>query len=182
MQRDLVEDAQHGDHEAFEALAVAVSTRLYRVATLILRDRFLAEDAVQEALVHAWRRLPTLRDPERFDAWMYRLVVNACADIGRARQRASAGIRVIRPVSTVDDASGWTADRDRLERGFRRLGPEQRAALVLHSYLDLPAHEIAEILGVPVGTVKSRIHTATQLMRAALEADDRPVAASGGGW
>jgi RNA polymerase sigma-70 factor (ECF subfamily) len=180
MQRDLVVAAQDGDHDAFEALAIMVSPRLYSIARLILRDAYLAEDAVQEALVHAWRRLPSLRDVERFDAWSYRLVVNACADLGRARRRIGAEIRAIQPPAPIDDASGWVADRDQLDRAFRRLRPEQRAALVLHHYLGLPAVEIADALGVPVGTVKSRIHYATQVMRASLEADERLAAAGGG--
>jgi RNA polymerase sigma-70 factor (ECF subfamily) len=180
MRRDLVDAARNGDHEAFEALAIGVSTRLYSVAHLVLRDAYLAEDAVQEALVNAWQRLPSLRDPDRFDAWMYRLVVNACADLGRGRRRIGAEIRAIVPALPVSDASGWVADRDQLDRAFRRLRPEQRAALVLHHYLGLPVNEIADVLGVPVGTVKSRIHYGTQVMRAALEADDRPAAASGG--
>ena len=180
MQRDLVVAARDGDHDAFEALAILVSPRLYSIARLILRDAYLAEDAVQEALVSAWRRLPSLRDPERFDAWTYRLLVNACADLGRARRRIGAEIKAIRPATAIGDASAWVADRDQLDRAFRRLRPEQREVLVLHHYLGMPAVEVADTLGVPVGTVKSRIHYATQVMRAALEADDRPAAAGGG--
>ena len=181
MQRELVEAAQRGDHEAFEALAIAVSARLYAIARLILRDTHLAEDAVQEALVHAWRRLPTLRDPDRFDAWVYRLIVNACADAGRDRRRLSAEVRLIRPGATAQDASRGLADRDQLERGFRHLNPDHRAVVVLHYYVGLPAHEIAEMLGVPVGTAKSRIHYATEILRAALEAEERAPAAAGSG-
>jgi RNA polymerase sigma-70 factor (ECF subfamily) len=172
-QRELIDAARRGDHEAFEALAIAVSGRLYAVARLMLHDAHLAEDAVQEALVHIWRHLPTLRDADRFDAWAYRLVVNACADAGRQRRRLTAEVRLIERTVSGADATAETADRDQLERGFRRLRPEQRAALVLHYYVGLPAREIADVFGVPVGTAKSRIHYATEVMRAALESDSR---------
>jgi RNA polymerase sigma-70 factor (ECF subfamily) len=180
VQRELIEAARRGDHEAFEALASTVSGRLYAIARLIMRDTHLAEDAVQEALVHMWTRLPTLRDPDRFDAWAYRLIVNACADAGRQRRRYSAEVRFIAPHQITPDATSETADRDQLERGFRRLTPELRIALVLHYYVGLPAREVAEIVGIPVGTAKSRIHYAMAVMRAALEADDRaPIGAVG---
>jgi len=179
--RAIVEAAQRGDHDAFEALAIAAGDRLFAIARLILRDVHAAEDAVQEALVHAWRDLPRLRDPERFDAWLHRLLVNACADQGRHRRRWSAEIHVVHAEPVADDAIGSMADRDQLERGFRRLKPEQRAAVVLHFYLGLTAPEIAETLGIPVGTAKSRLHYATEMLRAALDADARlPVAATNG--
>ena len=181
MDRAIVEAAQRGDHDAFEALAIAAGDRLFAIARLILRDVHAAEDAVQEALVHAWRDLPRLRDPERFDAWLHRLLVNACADQGRHRRRWSAEIHVVHAEPVADDAIGSMADRDQLERGFRRLKPEQRAAVVLHFYLGLTAPEIAETLGIPVGTAKSRLHYATEMLRAALDADARlPVAATNG--
>jgi RNA polymerase sigma-70 factor (ECF subfamily) len=179
--RALVEAAQRGDHDAFEALAINAADRLFAVARLILRDIPSAEDAVQEALVHAWRDLPRLRDPERFDAWLHRLLVNACADQGRLRRRWSAEIAIVHAVPTVDDGVGSMADRDQLERGFRRLKPEQRAAVVLHYYLGLTAPEVAETLGIPVGTAKSRLHYATETLRAALEADARGSAAATNG-
>jgi len=179
--RGLVEAARGGDHEAFEALAIGISGRLYGVARLILRDTHLAEDAVQEALVHAWRDLPRLRDPERFDAWLRRLLVNACADQGRHRRRWSAEIQIVRAEPAMNDATGSMADRDQLERGFRRLKPEQRAAVVLHFYLGLSLAEVAESLGIPEGTAKSRLHYATETLRAALDADARtPAAATNG--
>ena len=173
MQRDLVEAARAGDHEAFEALAIAAADRLYSIARLVLRDADRAEDAVQEALVRAWRQLPTIRDPERFDAWLYRLLVNACADVGRTSRRWSAEVRVLRAEPTSTDAATSLADRDQLERGFRRLKPDQRAVVVLHHYLGLTIPEIAEIVGIPPGTAKSRLHYAMEVLRAALEADDR---------
>jgi RNA polymerase sigma-70 factor (ECF subfamily) len=180
VQQQLVEAARRGDHEAFEALAIAAGDRLYAIARLILRDAHQAEDAVQNTLVHAWRSLPSLRDSERFDAWLRRLLVNACADLGRHQRRWSAEVRILRDEPSAADASGSLADRDQLERGFRRLKPEQRAVVVLHYYVGLPVSEIADTLGIPAGTVKSRLHYATEVLRAALEADARPVAVSNG--
>jgi RNA polymerase sigma-70 factor (ECF subfamily) len=180
VQRDVVEAARRGDHEAFEALAIAAGDRLFATACLILRDRQRAEDAVQEALVHAWRDLPGLRDTDRFDAWLYRLVVNACADQGRNQRRWSNEVRMIRSEPTTEDGATSLADRDQLERGFRRLKPEQRAIVVLHFYLGLPVPEVADTLGIPVGTAKSRLHYATATLRAALEADARGTSAPNG--
>ena len=171
MQRDLVEAARRGDHEAFEVLAIAAADRLYAIARLVLRDTHQAEDAVQDALTRAWRQLPRLRDPERWDAWLYRLIVNACADEGRRRRRWSAEVRMIRSEPITLDSAASLADRDQIERGFRRLKPSQRAAVVLRFYLGLSVPEVAEALGVPIGTAKSRIYYATEAMRAALEAD-----------
>src|SRR5262245_34231462 len=151
MRRDLVEAARRGDHEAFEVLAASAGDRLFAVARLILRSSDLAEDAVQEALVRAWQGLPALRDPDRFDAWLHRLVVNACADQGRQLRRWSQEVRSL-PVdpSTVDDTDA-VAVREQLDRAFGRLKPEQRAVLVLHHYSGFPAAEIARMLGIPEG-------------------------------
>jgi RNA polymerase sigma-70 factor (ECF subfamily) len=180
VQRNVVEAAQGGDHEAFEALAVAAADRLYAIAYLILRDHQRAEDAVQETLVTVWRELPRLRDPSRFDAWIRRLVVNACADQGRHQRRWSAEVRMIRSEPAAADDASALADRDQLERGFRRLKHDQRTVVVLYFYIGLPVPEIAETLGIPAGTVKSRLHYATAILRAALEADARGPVASGG--
>lgn len=174
MTRALVEAAQRGDHGAFEALASARVDRLYSVARLILRDVHLAEDAVQETLIKAWRQLPRLRDVDRFDAWMHRLLIHSCADQGRSRRRISTEVDLALVDPVGGDVTGTTADRDQLDRGFRRLGPEQRIAVVLRHYAGFSPDEIAEILGIPVGTAKSRIHYATEALRAALEADSRP--------
>ena len=173
MRRDLVEQAARGDHEAFEVLATSAGDRLFAVARLILRSSDLAEDAVQEALVRAWQQLPSLHDPERFDAWLYRLVVNACADQGRQLRRWSNQVRPLQTDRSIGDDTGSVADRDQLERAFARLKPEQRAVVVLHHYSGFSAAEIARILGVPEGTARSRLHYATEAMRAALEADAR---------
>lgn len=173
MRLDLVEAAARGDHEAFEVLATSAGDRLYAVARLVLRDTTLAEDAVQEALVRAWQQLPSLRDPDKFDAWLYRLVVNACADQGRQLKRWSTQVRALPLDASVGDDTGTVADREQLERGFSRLKPEQRAVVVLHYYSGFSATEMARILGIPEGTARSRLHYATEAMRAALQADAR---------
>jgi len=180
LQRDLVEAAQHGDHEAFEVLASAAVDRLYAVARLVLRDAHQAEDAVQDALVSAWQSLPELRDPERWEAWLHRLIVNACADQGRRRKRQSMEVRMVRFEPAIADPAVSVDDQDQLDRGFRRLKDDQRTAVVLHLYLGLSVPEVADALGVPVGTAKSRIHYAVEALRAALEADARtPIATTG---
>jgi RNA polymerase sigma-70 factor (ECF subfamily) len=173
MRRDLVEAARRGDHGAFEVLATSAGDRLYAVARLILSSADLAEDAVQEALVRAWRQLPSLRDPDRFDAWLHRLVVNACADQGRQLRRWSKEVRPLPVEPSIADDTGAVADREQLERGFARLRPEQRAVVVLHHYSGFSAAEIARMLGIPEGTARSRLHYATEAMRAALQADAR---------
>jgi RNA polymerase sigma-70 factor (ECF subfamily) len=181
VQRALVEAAKRGDHEAFEALALAAGDRLFAIACLILRDRERAEDAVQETLVKAWRELPRLRDVERFDAWFRRLLVNECADQGRYQRRwATTQVSIIQLEPVGPDGTGNLADRDQIERGFRRLKSEHRTVVVLHFYAGLPVPEIAETLGIPAGTVKSRLHYAIAALRAALEADARaPLATKG---
>jgi RNA polymerase sigma-70 factor (ECF subfamily) len=175
MQRDLVVRAQKGDHEAFTALVAASVQRLYDVARLILRRDDLAEDAVQEAFVKAWVAIRGLRDPDRFEAWIHRLLVHACYRAARREgSRRSVEVREL-PLDgpRTPDTQQSLAMRDQLERGFRRLSADQRAVLVAHYYLDLSDGEAAEILDVPIGTLKSRLNRATTALRAALEADDR---------
>src|SRR4051795_13437760 len=181
MRRDLVEAASRGDHEAFEVLATSAGDRLFAVARLILRQADVAEDAVQEALVRAWEQLPSLRDPDRFDAWLYRLVVNACADQGRQLRRWTTGIKPLPVNPATDDDTSSVADRDALERAFARLKPEQRAVVVLHHHNGFSAAEIARMLGIPEGTARSRLHYATEAMRAALEAGTRQPAVAQNG-
>jgi RNA polymerase sigma-70 factor (ECF subfamily) len=172
VERQLVELAQKGDRDAFDRLAQRVSDRLYAVAYRILRNGPSAEDATQQALVAIWRQLPGLRDPDRFDAWAYRLLVHASyAEHRRRRREAPSGSLTD---GAIDDPYLAVHDRDQLERGFVRLSAEQRAVLVLQHYLDLSHDEMAELLGVPVGTVRSRLHGARGAMRAALDADARP--------
>ena len=175
MQRDLVLRARAGDHDAFTALINGAIDRLYSVARLIVRDNDRARDAVQDALLRAWTGLPGLRDPDRFDAWLHRLLVHAC--YRAARQERSRRIVEIQMDVNVDVASrdtpGGLALRDQLERGFLRLSPDQRAVLVLRYYLDLTDTAAAEALSIPVGTLKSRLNRATRALRAALQANER---------
>jgi RNA polymerase sigma-70 factor (ECF subfamily) len=174
MDRDLVERAMAGDREAFTELTRQSIGKLYAVARLILRDGQRAEDATQEALVAAWRQLSALRDPDRFEAWLRRLLVRACYREAGREQRQRRIVAVIPPFSSAGPDPGLLiADRDELERGFAGLRPEQRALLVLHYYLGLPVQETSEILGIPVGTVKSRLSRTNQQLRATLEAEAR---------
>jgi RNA polymerase sigma-70 factor, ECF subfamily len=182
VQRDLVVRASRGEHEAFDALARLVSGRLFAVAFRILRDHYLAEDAVQQALITIWNELPRLRDPERFDAWTYRLIVRSSVAEARRERRGGASVQLLpddSDVSPAPDQYRAVADRDQLERGFRRLTPEQRAIIVLQHYAGQSLAEIADVLGIPVGTAGSRLHYATRALRAAIEADGRNVAAEG---
>ena len=181
MDRVMVQRAQHGDHEAFDRLVTAAFPRLWAVAKRVVGDHHTAEDAVQDCLLRAWRDLRALRDPDRFEAWLYRLLVNACRDAGRSSRRRKV---------EIDGATLETADhrnvidevvlQDQLSRGFARLSVEQRAALVLHHYHGLTALEIADLLGVPEGTITSRLHYAIRAMRSALEADMRLRPTAGG--
>jgi RNA polymerase sigma-70 factor (ECF subfamily) len=173
VQAELVARARGGDREAFAVLAGGAVDRLHAVARLILRDADLAQDAAQEALVRAWRDLPTLRDASRFDAWLYRVVVRACADVGRDRRRWRAEVVVLPREPAEEDRGGQVADRDLLERGLRRLTDGQRTILVMSFYVGLTPTELADVLEIPVGTAKSRLHYAIAALRAALDADGR---------
>lgn len=175
METGLVERAQRGDQEAFGLLAVPLGDHLFAVAARILRDSDLAADATQQALVSIWRDLPRLRELERFEAWSYRILVRACYAERRRERRWSPSLRIL-PAADSDGIDGTRVvlDRDQMERAARRLSIEHRAVVVLRFYLDLPHAEIAEMLGVPVGTVRSRLRYALLGLRAALEADARP--------
>ncbi len=175
MDIDLVIRAQHGDKEAYGLLATEIADRFLAVARRILRDIDLAEDATQQALLAIWQDLPQLRDPARFEAWSYRLLVRACYAEGRKQRRWAPNLRLL-PVEdpVADDDLSSVVDRDELERGFRRLSLDHRTVVVLHHYLDLPLEQVAEILGIPTGTAHSRLHHAMRALRAALEADSRP--------
>lgn len=181
MDRALVERAQGGDIDAYEALVRASTRRLYLTAYRIVRDADAAEDATQQALVAAWRELPSLRDPDRFEAWTYRLVVRACLTERRRHRRTR--VREIAvgdmAIPASDDAVGATDLRDQLDRALGALPDDQRAVVVLHHYVGLPLVEIAEILGAPAGTVRSRLHHAKRSMRAAIEAAERTTVIGG---
>ena len=174
MGRDLVQLAIGGDREAYSELVRQSVDRSYALAVLVLRDPDRARDAVQEAYVSAWRGLSSLRDPDRFEPWLRRLVVRACyQEVRRERRHRHVRVAEIDLGGIVPDPASGFIDREQLERAFRRLPPDQRAVLVLRHYLDLSMEEIADAIGVPTGTAKSRLHRATSAMRGILEADDR---------
>ena len=178
--RDLVVRAQQGDREAFAGLVNLTSDRMYAIAVRVLRDSDLAEDALQSALLTAWRQLPNLRDPDRYEAWVRKVLVHACYAEARRRRAWSANVRVLPvdgPVGPDEIVS--VDDRDTLDRAFRRLSVEQRAVFVLHHHQGLPLVEIAETLGIPAGTARSRLHHATRVLRGAIDADERTVAPQG---
>ena len=175
MDTDLVIRAQHGDRDAFAVLAAARADRFLATSRRILRDLDLAEDATQQALLSIWRDLPQLRDPARFDAWSYRLLARACyAEAGKSR-RWAPNLRLLpadEPMAA--DSLRTVVDRDQIERGFQRLSLDHRAVVVLHHYLDLSLEQVADALGIPLGTATSRLHYAMRGLRAALDADARP--------
>jgi RNA polymerase sigma-70 factor (ECF subfamily) len=175
MQRELVLRARAGDHDAFSELAAGSIERLLALARLIVRDHDRAQDAVQDALVNAWLDIRGLRDPDRFDAWLHRLLVRSCYRTSRRdRRRGSFELPLLRVERDHSpDSQQALVIRDQIDRGFRRLPVDQRAVLVLHHYLSLSDREAADILDIPIGTVKSRLNRATAALRAALEADDR---------
>ena len=174
MTRRLVERAQRGDRDAYEQLARDAARRLFLVASRLLRDRDAAEDAVQQTLVAVWRDIGTLRDPERFEAWTYRIVVRYCRQ--EARRHHRMGITVVDLSDTMAAAPDGLADvalHDQLGRAFDRLSLDHRTVIVLHHLVGLPLGEIAEILDIPYGTVGSRLHHAMRAMRTAIESAER---------
>lgn len=174
MQRELVVRAKGGDHEAFTRLIDGSVDRLYAVANLILRDADRAQDAVQEAMVSAWRDLRSLRDPDAWDAWLYRLTVWACyRHVRRDRRRSLVELRAMADGGSevAGDVALPVVERDQLERQLGRLPVEQRAVIVTHFYLGCPISEVAEILGIPAGTVKSRLNRGLHALRDGLNAD-----------
>ena len=171
MDRSVVEQAQRGDRDAFALLVGQVSDSLYAVAFRILRETGAAEDALQNALVSTWQQLPRLRDAGMFEAWSRRILVHACYDEYRRRRQFASTVRVIDFHSgPTSDGSRVLADRDELEQAFRQLPVDHRAVFVLHHYLGLPLVEIAEMLGIPAGTARSRLHNATRTLRSLMAA------------
>jgi len=175
MERKLVERAMHGDEAAFDALIGRVGDQLHSVARRILRDPYLAEDALQQTLITVWNELPRLRDPDRFEAWLYRLTTNACLDLLRRRKRRSMEVE-LEPMHDppTADIAGPIADRELLDRALRRLDPEWRVGVVLHYFVGLSVPEVSAITGVPLGTVKSRLHRAVAQLRDHVVADLAP--------
>jgi RNA polymerase sigma-70 factor (ECF subfamily) len=175
--RQLIVRAKEGDERAFADLTSEIGARLDRAAYGILRDRDLAEDAMQAALVQIWRKLPTLRDPDRFDAWSYKLLVHACyAEAKRNPQwLPDSEVPTVHEPKAADDLAA-VLDRDELERVFARLSIDQRVVIVLHFHLDMTFEQIAKTLSIPKGTVASRLRRAMRVMRTALRADDHAVA------
>jgi RNA polymerase sigma-70 factor (ECF subfamily) len=180
MERRLVERAMHGDEAAFDALIERVGDHLHSVARRILRDPYLAEDATQRALLDAWQNLPRLRDPDRFEAWAHRLIVNACHAEARRERRHRGNLRLLGSDDPVVlDSASHIATQHQLDDAFRKLGIEHRTVVVLIHYVGLSAAEAAEAMGTPVGTVRSRLHYALKYLRAAVEADARLEATAG---
>ena len=173
MRLDLVERAQKGDREAFDIVMLECIDRLYAIARLTAQDADIAEDAVQEALLRCWRDLPTLREVRHFETWLHRLLLNSVTEEFRKRRRLRATVTLLRLEPSTADSSAALADRDELQRAFRVLSIEHRVVLVLHHYLGMSTEEMASTVGVPAGTVKSRLHYALEAMRAALESADR---------
>jgi RNA polymerase sigma-70 factor (ECF subfamily) len=178
--RDVVERAQNGDRVAFAQLVQLTSDRMYALAARILRDAELAEDALQGALITVWQQLPGLRDPDRFEAWARRVLVHACYAEARRQRAWAMNVRVL-PTDGLAAPNAYLTvdDRDALDRAFRRLTIEQRAVFVLHHHQGLQLTEVADTLGIPAGTARSRLHYATRVLRAAIDADAAPVAPEG---
>jgi RNA polymerase sigma-70 factor (ECF subfamily) len=183
-QDGLVERARRGDRQAFAELIRASGARLDATARLILRDPELAQDAVQETLIRAWRSLPGLRDPGSFDHWLHSLVARSCIDLIRKRRRRVIEVE-LSPIhdQPMHDGVAIIADRDQLDRVLARLEPEARAVVVLHFYLDLPLPRVADLLGIPIGTAKSRLHRSLGVMRSVMAIEEvasaRPTAVGG---
>lgn len=179
MHQALVDQAKRGDREAFDALARVVGDRCMAIAFRILRDADRADDAVQASLITAWRELRSLRDSDRFEPWLHRILTRECYAEARRHRRWSAEVRILPTPDRRELGEISAVDiRDELDRAFRRLTLEQRAVLVFRHYVDLPLAEVAQHLGIPIGTAKSRLHHATNALRASLEADARTTAAS----
>jgi RNA polymerase sigma-70 factor (ECF subfamily) len=164
-----VELAGNGTDDAFAALTSRHVDCAYRLAWAILGDDVDADDATQDAFALAWRSRRSLRDPDRFDAWFGRILVNVCREALRRRAR-----RKVRSLTELDDppvadAAAHISSRDALVRALDGLDPDHRVVVVLRYWADLTIDEIAERLDVRPGTVKSRLHYALRSMRPRLE-------------
>lgn len=171
MTRELVRQAIDGDREAFSELMRASASKQYAVASLILRDRSRAQDVVQDAFVAAWKGIAGLRDPEAWDAWLHRLTVRHCfQSVRREKKRRTVELHIVldREPASPHDSVADIVQRDLLERELDRLPMEQRAVIVLRFFADLPLDAVADILGIPIGTAKSRQHRGLEAMRTSL--------------
>ena len=178
-QHDLVARAKRGDHDAFATLAGAAVARLDAAARLILRDPELARDAVQDGFIRAWRTLPALRDPDRFDAWLRRLVVHSCIDLLRKQHHRALEVEITQIGGpSVADIASAIVDRDLVDEALRHLDPEWRAVVVMHYFLGMPLPEVAGALGIPLGTAKSRLHRSLVAMRVAVGVDEPGMASA----
>ena len=181
-QRGLIERARDGEHDAFAELLDARLARLDAAARLILRDAELARDAVQEAIIRAWRDLPGLREPDRFDAWLHRLLVNTCLDLVRRRKHRVIEVELLSTDHVAPhDVASSLADRQVIDEALTRLSPDHRAVVALVYLLGMPVPEVARALGIPVGTAKSRLHYALAAMRTTMTAPPDGVPAIKGG-
>lgn len=176
---ELLRRAQSGDHAAFEQIATLIARRLYATASLIIRDSDAASDAVQETLIEVWRNLAALRDPDSFEGWVRRILVRRCYRAIGASRRRRIEVQVLEVDQPTMSHEAWIGESDLLERAFRRLSPEHRAVLVIHHRIGLELAETADALGIPLGTVKSRLNRATLALRAALDAENRVASALG---
>ena len=175
----MVEQAKLGDREAFTRLAFELSDHLFAVAHRILRDFDAAGDALQVTLLRIWLDLPSLRDPDRFEAWAYRVLLRACQDQLRRQNRQPRTLHLLAADGIAADPALAIVNREQLDRAFRTLTTEQRAAIVLQYYRDMSLPQIAEVLQVPIGTVRSRLHYAKRALRSAIDADSRPTTREG---
>jgi RNA polymerase sigma factor (sigma-70 family) len=174
---ELVVRAQRGDAAAFALVVERIAARSLVIARRILGDPDLAQDATQRALVRIWQGLPKLRDVERFESWSYRVLLRACYAEGRKHRDWASKLPLLATgEAQTDDDVGTIVDRDQLERGLRRLSSDHRTVVVLRFFLDLPLDRVAEVLEIPVGTARSRLHHAIRALRATLDADLRPAA------
>ena len=165
----LVERARRGDADAFVALIEERQRAMTRIAGAILGNEADAADALQEALVSMWRELPRLRDTARFDVWADRILVNACRLVLRRRARRRVRDVPLDDAPEATDAGGAAVEeRDAFNRAFNRLSADARAVIVLHHLEERPVAEIAAALGIPVGTVKSRLFAARRDLERAL--------------
>jgi RNA polymerase sigma-70 factor (ECF subfamily) len=170
MDQHVVARARRRDTDAFEALVVGHHHRLFRVAHGILRDPHLAEDATQQAFLDMWREIRRLRDPAKFEAWSYRVLVRVCHREAKRRPDWAPDTELSSAEVPLAADQYWAiAHRDQLERGFQQLSLDHRTVIVLHHLLDMTLEAVAETLDIPLGTAHSRLSRAMKALRAAMQ-------------